>query len=77
MLAGSSDKVQLNDRYGYFILAFMWIGIGVVLGPWYWGLAALLVAGVILYFAERWYARLWDEPRLWWYKFFQGDRKNQ
>lgn len=67
-----SGVVRLDERYWYLAFHTALVIGGAIFAPWYWGLAAVLAAGTILYFAERWYARQWGYPRLWWYKFFQN-----
>lgn len=75
-LLQSSGTVELDSRYGYFAVHVAFVIGGALFAPLHLAITALVLSGTILYFAERWYARLWDHPRLWWYKFFQGQRCN-
>lgn len=66
-----AGTVRLDERYIYLSFWSVVVLVGAVMAPLLWGIAAVVVAVTILYIAERWYARQWDRPRLWWYRFLQ------
>lgn len=65
---------DLDHRYFFLGVAMVMIVLAEVYSPLIWKIALALTAGVIIYFSERHYARLWNHPRLWWYRFFQESR---
>lgn len=65
---------DLDYRYFFLSAAMCLIVLAEVYSPWMWKIALAITAAVIIYFSERHYARLWDHPRLWWYRFLQDSK---
>ena len=64
----------LDTRYAYFVVAMTFIVVAEVMAPLVWKITLVIPVMVIIYFAERYYARMWARPRLWWYRFLQHDK---
>lgn len=64
----------LDTRYAYLTVAMIFLIVAAVTAPLPWKIIIAVTAAVVIYLAERHYARLWDRPRLWWYRFFQDSK---